>query len=251
VAPHLAEPWVARAHARFSADDPIAAASAVRRALRAGPSLASAHELAGRILLEVGLLPEGMAHLERAHWLDPSVKATVIELLRGHQLLGASARAARILRAIEADATPHMQSALGWVRAMLWKGEPFHGRVQRPLEGHPIAFESMDSMLRVLDTGRFEADDIARNDAMIAVAPPGSRSRRLFLQLKIEQLVFAGDLDAAEEVLPDAIEAGLLDVAWMDHCPLLAPLRERPAFAPMRDRVVSRAAPVAAAWRAA
>ena len=251
VAPHLAEPWVARAHARFSADDPIAAASAARRALRAGPSLPGAHELAGRILLEVGLLTEGMAHLERAHWLDPSVKSTLVDLLRGYQLLGADARVARILRAIEGDPSPDMLSALCYVRAMLWKGGRFHSPLARPREGNPVAFESMDVMLRVLETGAFGAEDAARNDAMIAATPPGSRPRRLFVQLKVEQLAFAGKFDEAQEALPDAIEAGLLDVPWMDRCPLLAPLRGRAAFAAMRDRVASRAEPVAAAWRSA
>jgi serine/threonine-protein kinase len=250
-APHLAEPWVARAHSRFSADDPVAAASAVRRALRAGPSLAGAHELAGRILLEVGLLAEGIAHLERAHWLDPSVKATLIDLLRGHQLVGADSRVARILRAIQADASPHMLTTLGFVRAMLWKGERLQGKAPRPQEGHPVAFESLDTMLRVLAAGAFSAEDAARNDAMIVATPPGSRSRRLFVQLKIEQLAFAGEIDAAEEALPDAVEAGLLDVAWMDRCPLLARLRERPAFGAMRERVALRASPVVAAWRSA
>jgi serine/threonine-protein kinase len=251
VAPHLGEPWVARAHACFSADDPTGAARAVRSALRAGPSLAGAHELAGRILLEVGLLTEGVAHLERAHWLDPSVKATITDLVRGHHLLGEGARVDTHLRAIEGDPAPDLLSLLGYARTRLWKGERWSGPVARPREGHSIAFFSLDSILRVLDTGTFEDEDTARHDAMIAAAPPGSRPRRLFLQLKIEQLAFAGRVDEADQALPDAIDAGLLDVAWMDRCPLLAPLRERPAFAALRERVAMRAAPVAQAWRAA
>jgi serine/threonine protein kinase len=162
---------------------------------------------------------------------------------------GESARVEALLRAIEGDPSPELLGLLGYVRATMWKGERFHGPLARPVEGHPIAFFSLDSILRVLDTGAFRDEDAARHDAMIAAAPPGSRPRRLFLQLKIEQLAFVGRIDEAEQALPHAIDAGLLDVAWMDRCPLLAPLRERPAFAALRERVATRAAPVAQAWR--
>jgi serine/threonine-protein kinase len=240
---------VARAHACFNADDPAGAAGALRRALEAAPSLAAAHDLAGRILVEVGVLGEGVSHLERASWLDPSAKATVVDLARGLLFQGAAARFEALLRSLKDD--PAMISILAYTRLTMWKGERVHDAVACPPAGNALALFSLESMWRILDTGEVSADDAARLDEIIAGAPPGSRPRRLFLQLKVEQLCFAGRVDDADRALPDVVDAGLLDLAWMDRCPLLAPLRPLPAFAGLRARVADRAAPVIQAWRSA
>ncbi len=44
-----------------------------------------------------------------------------------------------------------------------------------------------------------------------------------------------------------AIDAGLIDILWMDNCPLLEPLRKDARFAPLRVEVAARAALVVAA----
>src|SRR5262249_36374492 len=127
VAPHRGEPWVARAHARFNADDPAGAARALRHALRASPSLAGAPDLGGRILLEVGLLTEGVAHSERAYWLDPSMPNTFNDLTRGLELLGERRRVDELLAAVEARSPTPLQR-LQRLRITMWRDERLDGR---------------------------------------------------------------------------------------------------------------------------
>jgi hypothetical protein len=76
------------------------------------------------------------------------------------------------------------------------------------------------------------------------------RARRYFAQLGCELALRVGDLVIAREMLTEAVDHGLNDVAWMDRMPLLTPLRAEPAFAPLRARVAARAELALAAWRA-
>ena len=47
--------------------------------------------------------------------------------------------------------------------------------------------------------------------------------------------------------LRHSVDAGLIDLAWLDACPLLAYLRTDPRFIELRDQVAARVAPVLAA----
>ena len=59
-----------------------------------------------------------------------------------------------------------------------------------------------------------------------------------------------GHADAAMAAIADAIDAGLLDLGWLERCPTLASVRGRADFAAMRARVEERALRVIAAFEA-
>jgi serine/threonine-protein kinase len=70
------------------------------------------------------------------------------------------------------------------------------------------------------------------------------RARRrpiFFRQLAAEGLAFAGDYVEAEAVLLEADSLGLVDVTWLDRCPLFEPFRGSPGFVAIRERVAARA----------
>jgi serine/threonine-protein kinase len=240
---------VGLAHERFNTGDPAGAASAIRRALRAGPSVAMANELAGRILLEVGLLSEGVAYLERARWLEP-FWGIWQDLIRGYHLLGEPERAKELIESLDSEAMSHGLLLANVARMQMWRRERFAVPLPAAAKGHAMLLKSLEHHVRVLETGVLDAETVAFLDGLVAQMPPDTRPRRLYLQLKTEHLAFGGRIDEAERALRRTVEEGLLDIAWMDRCPLLQPLRERPSFAGLRTRVAERALPVVKAWRA-
>jgi serine/threonine-protein kinase len=80
-------------------------------------------------------------------------------------------------------------------------------------------------------------------DLMRAAVVRG-RNRRfaLFLQqIAAELFCFTGQHDLAMRELTEGAEQGFIDLVWLDHCPVLAPLRTMPGFAEARRKVRARA----------
>jgi hypothetical protein len=62
-----------------------------------------------------------------------------------------------------------------------------------------------------------------------------------FRQLSTEVFAFIGGLDSALDAIESAANIGLIDIAWVDHCPLLDPLRTTPRFTAARAKIADRA----------
>ena len=58
----------------------------------------------------------------------------------------------------------------------------------------------------------------------------------------MEQHLICGRTDEAVLAVAKAVDHGLLDLEWMDRCPLLVPLRGLPAFQAAWRTVSARAA---------
>ena len=80
-----------------------------------------------------------------------------------------------------------------------------------------------------------------------AVANHPKRPQVFSFQILAEISVSIGTQELAIAVLDQAQRAGLIDVMWLDHCPLFAPLKALPQFHEIRDRVAKRARAVHAA----
>ena len=75
------------------------------------------------------------------------------------------------------------------------------------------------------------------------------RRRPLFFrQLKAEALAYVGDEGGALAAIEDAASLGLLDLVWMDRCPLFQAMRGSRRFAEARAQVAERAALVLEAF---
>jgi hypothetical protein len=80
------------------------------------------------------------------------------------------------------------------------------------------------------------------------------RPRRMQLmgvQLMTETALVLGQFDLAVRALVRAADLGLLDVTWLDSCPLFAPLIRDLRWRAVREDVAQRAARVLAAFRSA
>jgi serine/threonine-protein kinase len=77
----------------------------------------------------------------------------------------------------------------------------------------------------------------------------GWRRAAYFRQLEIELASYVGDHERAEAALVACAQTGLIDLLWMDHCPLLDPYRASTEFAKARAIVAGAAGAVIEALR--
>ena len=110
-----------------------------------------------------------------------------------------------------------------------------------------------DFVQQAAATGR--VDPVAWDSflAIYANAGPDTPIRQQIfgLQLLTEIALMFGDRDAALSTLARAVDRGLLDVGWLDHCQALHPLYGHEDFHELRIVVAQRATAVLGAIRAA
>jgi len=250
------EALLAAATLQLNRDDLESAASALGRALVRAPMSAPAHETAGKLLVEIDAGPRGLVHFETALGLDPgraNVISTVlarVEALRG-DWDAAFARARDLL----ADADPsvvHLGAVLaarlaGWRRdraAILDAVGRFVPHVEDA--AHMVELTQRAILAGTLDRGHWHQLE-QRN------TQPGrpQRMQVVGLQLMAELAQILGYPDLAISALGKAADRGLIDLVWLEHCPLFTPLAADLSFLAVRDTVAARAARILAAFRAA
>jgi hypothetical protein len=75
------------------------------------------------------------------------------------------------------------------------------------------------------------------------------RQQLMGQQLLIEVALVKGEHERALDLLALAAKTGLMDVVWLDRCPLFIPVIDHPRYAPLRAEVGQRAERVLAALR--
>jgi TolB-like protein len=247
VAPHLGEPWLALATLRYITSDWAGAVTAVRQALTRAPGLLQAHEMLGNIQLEIGAVDEGLFRLETVVSLDPTAANARFELARATALTGTWERA-DVLLALPVD-TEEERIYRRFLRARLnlWRGVERHdtsGGTDSPTGRMAAAYAG------VLATGTIDDGLLVQIERRLEQTREGSRLRPLVLQLAAELLGAAKRPEAALAYVARSVDAGLFDLTWMDRCPVLEDVRTLSDLAPLRARLVERAAPVLAALAA-
>ena len=244
--PMLGEPWVALAHVRNNSNDTAGAVVALRRAVKNAPSLARAHDLLGRIMLEAGLFDAAIHHLERAIWLDPAVLVfPYIDLVRAHALRGDDERRDRALTRLRERSKLHhrlLASRLGMWRDARFETDPYLPNAHRR---NVVVSELHDAVMEhhalTLEQTR-ELDDLGAQPGV------GSRARRLFHQVRAEIAASLGDGARTRDSIEQSVGFGLMDLAWMDRCPVLTASRDEPWFRAQRAIVAARVQPVIEAY---
>jgi len=226
-------------------------------ALVRSPMSSQAHESAGRLLIEIDAVIDGRHHYETALGLDPG-RTQVIggDLARLDALQGNWTSADRRVDLMLADPDPPVAQlgAVFLARLAIWRKDL--PRMQR-------ATAILADRAGIETTGIFRAFnawhagnpfDHAAWAQAIARQGQVERPHRfqiISLQRMAEMAVLIEQPGAALDTVRAAGEFGLLDVVWIDHCPLFSELRGDPAFAAIRATVAERAARVLAAFRAA
>lgn len=220
------------------------AREAIDRAIALAPTYAEAHEYLGMILLEIGEEARGLAEVRLAHELDPVRSFALLHAARNEALRRRWEETHRILDAFERRGDRRALPVVALrVRTAAWRGAldevvPLIAEVDAEMSklGRLQPAFYAKAML-----GELPLEEYAR---ALAAAPP-SQSRRLATlqkQMACEVWCRFGHLDRALVALDAAADDVLVDLTWLDFCPLLAPIRSTPGFAEARRRTLARAA---------
>jgi eukaryotic-like serine/threonine-protein kinase len=248
VAPEKGDPWIALGTVQFGAGDAVAAAHAVREALSRAPLAAEAHELLANILAEVARPELALERFRTAQGLDPGLRVR-FPRARCLALLGDFDRAFELLDA-EADDDEFRQSSLALsARLMLWRGSLSPRPRFEEGEPLPVSEPVMYAQLvhDLLQTGSLpdaHRDYITTQFTAAGQAPHFVITKH---QYACEIFAYRGERAAALTHLELAVASGLIDETWLERCPVLAPLRDAPAFATARVVVRERTQQVRAA----
>jgi eukaryotic-like serine/threonine-protein kinase len=84
-----------------------------------------------------------------------------------------------------------------------------------------------------------------------AIMQPGGGWRRqiFYKQIAAEVAAYIGDVHGVVEALDQATNLGLLDLLWLDHCPLFEGMRSDSRFAACRLVVETRARALVEVYR--
>jgi serine/threonine-protein kinase len=250
-ASNLAEGRLALGSALLQAGDAKGAVRELRHAVQRGPGIAEAHAALGRLLAEVGALHEGIRYLKNALALDPEAPLATQNLSRAYALLGDWAR----FDALDVD-RGNSSAMMARARFAVWRRDLPRAKAllaeakvsgQRPSPGL--------LMLEAILEGKVPTG--VPFDPGWETPPPGTmqggdrRWQAFRFQIEVEILALLGQFDEAFEKLQKSVEYGLIDLAWVDWCPLFVPMRQDPRFMAIRELVEKRAEDIMAAYRGA
>jgi serine/threonine protein kinase len=218
------------------------AAIALHQALQIAPTYAAAHDYIGRLQLEAGRPERGIQHAMLAWELDPSVFLCPRDLARYHALRGdlESYRYwwAEVTRTCTAGHPVYMQE----LRFATWFGDTaWVARVAATLLIETRLNTGFLPLVRTYsrtDLGETELREIMIGGLAMVDNP---RLRSLIRQFGCEAAAWHGLDQLALEYLTAAADGVLVDLDWLEHCPLLDRLRDRDEYARARMIVADRA----------
>ncbi len=241
LSPDRADAHVALAGLHLSRGELGDAARHLGRALTLAPTLADAQEMAGQLLIELGPLDEGVLRLEAAVALEPRLFEAQYRRARGLALRGDWSASDGVFRLFTPDNDDVCNAYwLTRIRLAMWRRQRSQADgFVREIGERKFYFRGLCLELCGLLARREGPRTIlSRLDAFSMGASP--RRRAFLAQIRAEVLAFAGETDDALDALATADSAGLLDLVWLDACPLFADLQDDVRFFSVRARVAAR-----------
>jgi eukaryotic-like serine/threonine-protein kinase len=221
------------------------AVAAAREAIRRAPTLAEPHILLGRVLSWLGRVAEAHHELALAIRLDASARDAYEERIRLLALTGDRVAALEALddydRAHAGGGMPVRLRLCTW-----WRDRELARQLIERIDRAPTGavWEQSRSTLVAYVDGDLITMRRRIEDTMVRLLGERVITRqRVFLrQVAIENLMLAEAPElAVRHLLVLADEPGFIDLLWLDRCPVLEPLRERPELASVRAATAERA----------
>jgi serine/threonine-protein kinase len=250
------EAYLASAVYWFNQREPERGAQNLGIALVRAPMSAHAHEFAGRVLAEIESTTAARAEHEIAIGLDPGREQVIrADLLRLDALDGDWAAVdARVDRLVH-DPDPAMVQLGSVVEARMAAWRRDHDRMAAAaLRLAPRLSETANRVGDVITIAAREGRlDPALVQTYLASSVGGvdrpARQQLIGLQLIVEIALVLDQDQLALDALATTIDNGLIDVVWLDHCPLFNTVARTDAFVALRERVAARAQRVHLAFR--
>lgn len=245
-APEFPETHTAAATLAMHRGDYRQAVEHLRTALRIAPTCALAHEYLGRLQLEVGAIARATAHLELAAELDPAFRWSRSDIARSLAMHGDLDGYRAMMEPLTGDNDHRATTFLVELRVSAWlrDRESIEAALHRvssalEIEGIRPIYTLGQRLLAPYDPAGLAAD----LEQALALTEH-RRTRTLLHQLAAEQAAFHEDYEGALVWLRKATDIVLVDIDWLDHCPLFGPLRGEPRFEALRAEVERRGQPI-------
>jgi eukaryotic-like serine/threonine-protein kinase len=234
---------LAVATVKLQEGDPVSAVRQLKAALAVAPSLGEAHGLLGRILLEADVMETAKKRLEWALAIEPDLAIVRHDLARANALLGRWDEIEKLART-----APEGHEGGAWIdraRFAVWERNPENAAIaldmftqqseNGALAGH-VPTGLVRAFLKLAAQGTSPYGDDAFEEFL--AKGKGSPRRNAFVaQIEAEALAFLDRRPLALAAILRATDAGLIDLAWLDRCPLFTELRGDAAFEQARSRV--------------
>jgi serine/threonine-protein kinase len=190
-----------------------------------------------------------VAFLERALLLEPRGGRAKGDIARVNALLGDWSLVEPLYASTPVDEAEVNGVWFLRARLALWRGDVVWAA--RAVSEMPASFAlrgAIEGFCGVITTRVVPEWLITMIDSFGKVTGRVRRRPIFFRQLRAEMLAYAGDEGAALAAIEDAATLGLIDIVWLDHCPLFKAMRGSRRFAEARATVAERAARVLEAF---
>lgn len=251
LAPGHPEAHLAMASVRFQVSDFVAAVYELDRALSASPTQAEAQLLLGRILLESGPIDEAIRRLERAVELDPGLAIGYRDLARAHILIGRPDLADGWLDRAPPDPQTQLIHLTARARHAIWlRDDDAMVQLLARIDDDALPDSAPVQLVRWLGEMTLSPPEVFDHSVIEHYGQLGGMRRGLFFrQVEVEIAAAQGFVDHSVRALEQAAREGLVDIMWVDHCPLLATIRGEERFALARAEIKARSDAIVAAWK--
>jgi serine/threonine-protein kinase len=250
--PHSSAARTAIAVVHWNDNDLEGAATEIAIALRHGPANGDAHDFYGRLLLECGHVEEAVERLKMALAVEGRLAQAKYEMIRALALLGKWDEAWRRLGNPPADGS--LLNAYWTARMRLhgWQRDEAGALACESLIA-ATPFETQSMLLAFMEviSGRTTPDAMTAVLGQFADANAVARRSAFFRQLVVEIWSSRGESEKALAALEASARGRLSDLAWLDLCPVLEPIRNHLRFKAVRDEVAVRTSAALAILRSA
>jgi len=243
-APDFPETRIAAASWSVQSGDYRAAAEHLGEALRIAPTCALAHEYLGRLQTEAGQPEKGLRHLSLAIELDPQLEWCHADIARYRALQGDMLGYREHMDLLLARTERlHVAAHLYEMRVGAWTRDL--ELIRRALA--QIDANSPDTGVQIMRgygpplLSPHDPDALASFHEQASAGIENSRLRTLMFQMWAEHTAYWSDRERTLAHLEAATDLVLVDLTWLDRCPLFEFVRAEPRFVELRARVRARA----------